>query len=72
VLIRILEVLIQLAGMEEREPLRQALVQCGHGVYEASRLAPGREADARRVLERWEELQRTVHHPEALPIPPIH
>jgi uncharacterized membrane protein len=72
VLTRILEVLSQLAAMEEREPLRRALVQCGHEVYEASRLAPSHEADTRRVLERWQELQRAVHHPEALLVPPIH
>jgi hypothetical protein len=65
-------VLTQLACVEQREPLRQALVQCGHEVYEAACLGPGRELDDRRVLERWQELQRALHDPEAPPAPPIH
>jgi uncharacterized membrane protein len=72
VLIRILEVLAQLASVEEREPLRQALVRCGRAVYEASRLADERPRDAQRVLEHWQQLQRMEAHPEPLGVPPIH
>lgn len=72
VIIRILEVLAQIASTQEREPLRRALVQCGQAVREASRLAPEREMDARRIQERWQELQRVSRDPELLPSPPIH
>ncbi|MBN1206168.1 MAG: DUF2254 domain-containing protein [Myxococcaceae bacterium] len=72
VLIRFLEVLAQLASVEEREPLRLALVRCGREVYQASRLARERERDAQRILEHWQQLQRMGQHPEELPAPPIH
>lgn len=72
VIIRILEVLAQIASVEKREPLRKALVQCGQFVREASRLAPEREIDIRRIQERWQELQRVSWDPEPLPSPPIH
>jgi uncharacterized membrane protein len=72
VVARILEVLAQLACVEEREELRQALVACGRDVREAMRLAPLRECDTRLIQERWEELQRVAHHPEVLPSQPVH
>ncbi|HLL00585.1 MAG TPA: DUF2254 domain-containing protein [Myxococcaceae bacterium] len=72
VLARILEVLAQLASLETRKPLLQALVQCGQAVREASGLERLREVDARFVEQRWQELQRAVHHPGALPVPEVH
>jgi len=72
VLARILEVLAQLASLETRKPLLQALVQCGQAVREASELERLREVDARVIQQRWQELQRAVHHPGALPVPEVH
>jgi uncharacterized membrane protein len=72
VLVRVLEVLTQLASLEEREPLRQALLRWGQTVFEASRLERLREVDARLIQERWQELQRAAHHPGMLPSPPVH
>jgi len=72
VLARVLEVLAQLASLETRKPLRQALIRCGQAVREASGLERLREVDARFVEQRWQELQRAVHHPGVLPVPEVH
>ncbi len=69
---RILEVLTQLAWVEEREPLRALLVQCGRGVYDAARLASLREQDTRLIEERWRELQQVADHPGSPTSAPIH
>jgi len=38
-----------------------------------TRLDEGGALDARRIQQRWQELQRSGQHPEALlPTPPIH
>jgi uncharacterized membrane protein len=72
ILVRVLEVLTQLASLEQREPLRQALIRCGQAVHEAAQLERLREVDVRLIEERWHELQRAVHHPGMLPSPPVH
>jgi uncharacterized membrane protein len=71
VLIRVLEVLAQLASVEEQDALRVALVQCGRAVYEAAKLAEVRERDLLLIEERWLALQREAAHPCTPPIPPI-
>ncbi len=72
VLIRILEVLAQIASLLENESLRMALLQCGQTVREASRLTPEREFDARRIQERWQDLQRVTQSAGEQPMAPIH
>lgn len=69
---RILEVLTQLASVEEREPLRELLVQCGRTVYEATRLGTLRERDAELVEGRWRELQRVAVRIDTPSPAPIH
>jgi uncharacterized membrane protein len=71
VLIRVLEVLTQLASVEEQDALRVALVQCGRSVYDAARLAQVREQDLLLIEERWLALQREVAHPATPSLPPI-
>jgi uncharacterized membrane protein len=72
VLIRILEVLAQIASLLENESLRMALLQCGQNVREASRLTPERELDTQRIQERWHELERVVQGSEMPSVAPVH
>ncbi|HEX8703659.1 MAG TPA: DUF2254 domain-containing protein, partial [Myxococcaceae bacterium] len=72
VLARLLEVLAQLTLLAKHEPLRQALVQCGQAVREASELERLREVDARFIEQRWQQLQRASRHPGMLPSPEVH
>ncbi len=71
VLIRVLEVLSQLASVEEQDALRAVLVQYGQSVYDAARLSQVREQDLRRIEERWHALQRELNHPATPSLPPI-
>jgi uncharacterized membrane protein len=57
---RVLEVLTQLANLEERKVLRELLVKYGSAIYEATRLGTLRAQDAELVEARWRELQRVA------------
>lgn len=72
VIVRILEVLAQIASVETNEAMRTTLVQTGQAVYEAARLAQQRERDMRLIEERWNELQKELTQPGALPCETIH
>jgi len=72
VLVRIMEVLAQIASVEAHEAMRVTLVQTGRAVYEAARLANQRERDVRLIEERWSELQKEATQPGALPCETVH
>lgn len=72
IIARILEVLTQLASVEERESLRTLLVDCGRAVYEATRLGTLRERDSALLEERWRELQRVAARLDSPTPAPIH
>ncbi|HEX5746167.1 MAG TPA: DUF2254 family protein [Archangium sp.] len=72
VLVRILEVLAELASVEPDTAMRGALVQTGRAVYEASRLAEQRERDVRFIEERWDQLRKKATQPATLPCETVH
>ncbi|OJT25914.1 hypothetical protein BO221_08740 [Archangium sp. Cb G35] len=72
VILRILEVLTEIASVEVNPAMRGALVQTGRAVYEAARLAEQRERDARFIEQRWSQLQQKAHEPSPLPCDTVH
>jgi uncharacterized membrane protein len=72
VIVRIMEVLAQIASVETQEAMRGILVQTGRAVYEAARLATQRERDVRLIEERWSTLQKEATQPGALPCETVH
>jgi uncharacterized membrane protein len=72
VILRILEVLAEIASVEKDPAMRGALVQTGRAVYEAARLAEQRERDVRFIEERWGQLQQKATEPNTLPCETVH
>lgn len=72
VILRIMEVLAEIASVEPDPAMRVALVQTGRAVYEAARLAEQRERDVRFIEERWSELQKKATTPSPLPCETVH
>jgi uncharacterized membrane protein len=72
VILRILEVLAEIASVEPDTGMRVMLVQTGRAVYEAARLAEQRERDVRFIEERWSQLQLKATEPGALPCETVH
>lgn len=72
VILRILEVLAEIASVEPDTGMRVMLVQTGRAVYEAARLAEQRERDVRFIEERWSQLQLKATQPGALPCETVH
>ncbi|WNG32958.1 DUF2254 domain-containing protein [Archangium violaceum] len=70
--LRIMEVLAEIASVEQAPAMRVALVQTGRAVYEAARLANQRERDVRFIEERWSELQKRATTPSTLPCETVH
>lgn len=72
VILRVLEVLAEVASVEPDPAMRVALVQAGRAVYEAAQLAHQRERDVRLIEERWSQLQKEATQPGALPCETVH
>ncbi|MFY0526423.1 DUF2254 domain-containing protein [Archangium gephyra] len=72
VILRILEVLAEIASVETDMAMRGVLVQTGRAVYEAARLAEQRERDVRFIEERWNQLRQKASEPSALPCETVH
>jgi uncharacterized membrane protein len=72
VLLRILEVLAQIASVVPEATMRMMLVQTGRAVYEAARLSEQRDRDVRLIQERWSQLQKEATQPGALPCETVH
>ncbi len=72
VILRILEVLAEIASVEKNPAMRGALVQTGRAVFEAARLAEQRERDVRFIEQRWSQLQQKATEPSPLPCDTVH
>ncbi len=72
VILRILEVLAEIASVEADAAMRGVLVQTGRAVYEAARLGDHRERDVRFIQARWNQLQQMATEPSALPCETVH
>ncbi|HYO74480.1 MAG TPA: DUF2254 domain-containing protein [Archangium sp.] len=72
VILRILEVLAEIACVETNAAMRAALVQTGRAVYEAARLGEHRERDVRVIEQRWSQLQQKAIEPSPLPCDTVH
>jgi uncharacterized membrane protein len=73
VILRILEVLAQIASVEQDPTMRRMLVRTGRSVYEAVRLSEQRERDLRLIEQLWNRLQQQEGTlPGALPCETVH